>query len=234
MFKRLGTDAYLCDSKDDLATLPERDMGAEAYVIENSSTYRLTSKGEWVRQGAAANGVGAEVDLTGYATEDYVNNKSDEILTDSKKYTDDKIGKIKIPSTSNFAKKEDLQNYATDVELELVKSNPIFKMFNPSLGGGGQYALYLTAAENKTLADAMKEQQLGMYTFWMQKGHTDLPASMNAANLSGRGFCCVDYYDNDENYIGWAVMFNKNNEVFYRFINHAVTGPWMKITAAAE
>lgn len=233
MFKRLGKDAYLCDTKNDLKNIPEVELGAECYVIKEACKYLLMSNGEWARQGSAA-GAAPEVDLTGYATEDYVNSKSDEILTDSKKYTDDKISKIKIPSTSNFVKKEDLQNYATDVELELVKSNPIFKMFNPALGGGGQYALYLTAAENKTLADAMKEHQLGMYTFWMQKGHTDLPASMNAANLSGRGFCCVDYYDNDENYIGWAVMFNKNNEVFYRFINHAVAGPWMKITAVAE
>lgn len=230
MFKRLGTDAYLCDSKKDLATLPEKDMGAEAYVIENSSTYRLTSTGEWIRQNAAADSANAEVDLTGYATEEYV----DEALTDGKKYTDEQVGKIKVPSVANFVKKEELQNYATDVELELVKSNPVFKMFNPNLGGGGQYALFLTAAENKTLADAMKEQQLGMYSFWMQKGHTDLPASMNAANLSGRGFCCVDFYENDANFIGWAVMFNKNNEVFYRFINHAVAGPWMKITAVAE
>lgn len=233
MFKRLGKDAYLCDTKNDLKNIPEVELGAECYVIKEACKYLLMSNGEWVRQGSAA-GAAPEVDLTGYATEDYVNSKSDEILTDSKKYTDDKISEIKIPSTSNFVKKEDLQNYATDVELELVKSNPIFKMFNPSRGGGDQYALYLTAAENKTLADAMKEQQLGMYTFWMQKGHTDLPASMNAANLSGRGFCCVDYYDNDENYIGWAVMFNKNNEVFYRFVNHAVAGPWMKITAVAE
>lgn len=85
MFKRLGTDAYLCDSKKDLATLPEKDMGAEAYVIENSSTYRLTSTGEWIRQNAAADSANAEVDLTGYATEEYV----DEALTDGKKYTDE-------------------------------------------------------------------------------------------------------------------------------------------------
>lgn len=102
MFKRLGTDSYLCDAKEDLKNLPEKDLGAEAYVIKESTTYRLMSTGEWVRQGNNVAGSSAEVDLTGYATE---------------KYVDTKVSEIKIPSVSNFVKKEDLQGYATEVEL---------------------------------------------------------------------------------------------------------------------
>lgn len=231
MFKRLGKDAYICDTVEDLKTISETELGAECYVIKNSAQYRLMSNGEWVKQVPAESGSAEvpEVDLTDYATKEYTQQKADAVALTAKNYTDEKVGSIKIPSISNFVKKDELQGYATEVELELVKSNPIFKMFDTETYTVSQYTFFLKAEEGKTLADAMKEKGLGFYTFWMEKGHTDLPAAMNQANLSGRGFCCLDYFASETDYIGWIVMFNKNNEIYYRFISHAVAGPWMKI-----
>ena len=230
MFKRLGKDAYICDAKEDLKSIPETELGAECYIIKDASQYRLMSNGEWVKQVAANGGSAPEVDLTDYATKDYTQQKAQAALLSSKNYTDEKIGAIKIPVVANFVKKEDLQGYATEVELELVKTNPVFKMFDTNRADG-QYAIYLEAEENKALSDAMKELGLGFYTFWIQKGNSDLPSDMQAANLSGRGFCSVDYFSSEDDYIGWIVMFNKNNEMYYRFISHGVVAPWMKINA---
>lgn len=180
MFKRLGRDAYICDTKEDLKTIPETDLGAECYIIKEAAQYLLMSDGQWVRQMTAEPG-------------------------------------------------QDLSSYATEEMVDEIKVNPVFKMFDTETYKTSQYTFFLKAEEGKSLAEAMKEKGLGFYTFWMQKGHSDLPAAMNQANLSGRGFCCLDYFASETDYIGWIVMFNKNNEMYYRFINHAVTGPWMKI-----
>lgn len=221
MHKRLGIDSYLCDSVEDLKTLNERDMGAEAYVIKEGATYRLMSTGEWVRQSAI--GTNTEVDLSGYATEDYVDNKVDG---------------IKIPDTSNFVGREDLQGYVTEMELELVKSNPALKLFDPSLNpaGGASYAIYLAKDNSTTIVDVLREKGIGLYNVWMEKSRTDLPKSMIAANTSGRSFACVDFQSvNDaNNFIGYIVLFDKANNMYYQFINHGAANPWMKVAATEE
>lgn len=71
MYKRLGKNGFVCDTKDDLKSIPETEFGAECYVIKDACEYRLMSTGEWVKQIAAIEG-NAQVDLTGYATEEYV------------------------------------------------------------------------------------------------------------------------------------------------------------------
>lgn len=235
MFKRLGKDAYICDTIEDLETISETELGAECYVIKNSAQYRLMSNGEWVKQVSTETGSAEtpEVDLTNYATKEYTQQKANAAVLTANNYTDEKIGNIKIPVVSNFVKKDDLQGYATEVELDLVKANPVFKMFDTDREDG-QYAIYLKAEESKPLADAMKELGLGFYTFWIEKGHTDLPSDMITNNTSGRGFCSVDYFSSENDYIGWIVMFNKSNEMYYRFISHAVVSPWMKISATVD
>lgn len=47
-------------------------------------------------------------------------------------------------------------------------------------------------------------------------------------NTSGRGFVCVDLQTkvNPEKFIGYAVLFDN---MYYRFFNKGVAGPWMKV-----
>lgn len=71
MYKRLGKNGFICDTKEDLKSIPEPEFGAECYVIKDACEYLLMSTGEWIKQISAIEN-NAQVDLTGYATEEYV------------------------------------------------------------------------------------------------------------------------------------------------------------------
>ena len=64
---------YLCDTKEDLALLlPRPSFGDTCWVIEEAAEYIYNSKGQWLPMSNASAGAETKVDLTGYATEDYV------------------------------------------------------------------------------------------------------------------------------------------------------------------
>lgn len=234
-YKRIRTDVYIADEAKDLDLIPEKDMGASCYVIKEGAEYRLTSKGEWVNQNQSSSGSN-DIDLSGYATEDYVNSAIAGIehptvdLTKyaTKEYTDAKAREVsnKIPS---------LNGLATNAELKELKTNPIFKMFDTSLNpaGGGSYGIYLPATDNRTIAEIMKGKGIGLVNIWVQKGHSSLPQSMINNNTSGRGFACVDYqnFEDANDFIGYVVLFDKLNTMYYQFISHGIAGPWMKVSA---
>lgn len=232
MFKRLGKDAYICDTKEDLKQIAETELGAECYVIKESCKYLLMSDGEWAKQGGAAAGTGAEVDLTGYATEDFVAGAKEEAVVESKAYTDKKIGTIKIPSVSNFVKKEDLQGYATDAEVELLRADIQDMKFasNNDNESFEMYGLKLSAADGKSLHDTIKDLGLcGFKTLWVQKGVEDLPEEMKSNNQSGRGFFCCDYWNNENDFIAWIQLFVKDGSVYTGFLNHGAEIIWKKL-----
>lgn len=57
-FKRISSIAFLADEIDDLRSLPNLGIGAECYVIANSTEYKQNSKGEWIPQ-SSGNGAGS-------------------------------------------------------------------------------------------------------------------------------------------------------------------------------
>lgn len=77
--KRISSLYFMADSKDDLTHLPESQMGTTCFVIEDACEYKRTSDGRWIPQMASSiattPGAGGNVDLTGYATEGYVDTK---------------------------------------------------------------------------------------------------------------------------------------------------------------
>lgn len=237
-FKKVRYLNYIADNASDLALIPEAEIGTACYVIEEAAEYRLTSKGKWVKQippSAGGNG-STDVDLTGYATEGYVDNAVAAIEHPTvdlssyatKEYTDAKAREVsnKIPN---------LDGYAMTVEVEAIKSNPVFKMFDTNLNpaGGGSYGVYLPATDGRTIAEVMREKGIGLVNIWVQKGHSSLPQSMINDNTSGRGFACVDYQnvENANDFIGYVVLFDKLNTMYYQFISHGTAGPWMKVSA---
>lgn len=187
-YKIVRKDTYLCDSASDLVNIKEKDMGASCYVLDEGAEYRLLSTGEWVKQSTVAGSSDGEVDLTGYATEAYVDKAISAIdipsveglatadnvktaLNTAKEYTDAKAREVsgKIPS---------LDGYAMTAEVEAIKSNPVFKMFsadNVNNANLEQYGIYIKNTDNKTLTEAMKEKGMGFYNFFLQKGCDDLP-----------------------------------------------------------
>lgn len=97
-FEKVRAFQYICDTKEDLKKIPEKKMGVECFVIKEACEYKLMSDGEWIKQipvGAGAGGNG-DIDLSDYATEQYVDNA---------------IANIEFPET-------DLTGYATE---EFVK-----------------------------------------------------------------------------------------------------------------
>ena len=69
--KQINSTYYQVDTKEDLKNINVVKMGLEAFVIKEACEYTMMSTGEWVKQ-AQATGTTGEVDLTGYATENYV------------------------------------------------------------------------------------------------------------------------------------------------------------------
>lgn len=237
MFKLIRKDYWIADSALDLENLSarEKDFGAICYVIDEACEYRLKSDGEWAKQVSTTSSFNSEVDLSGYATEEYVDaaaaNSTTSAVNTAKQYADAKAREVsnKIPSIAGLA---------TEAEVEEVASNPILKAFefshNPSKEDG--QAIYLTADDDTTLAQAMQEKGLGLYNIWLAKTRSDLPASMIANNTSGRGFACVDLQTKvePEKFIGYVVLFDKKNNMYYKFFNKGTEGPWMHVTAVED
>lgn len=76
-FQRYGQhdQSFICDVKEDLNQLKNLNMGSTCYVISEAAKYMINSKGEWILQsGVKTPSTSPTVDLTGYATEEYVNN----------------------------------------------------------------------------------------------------------------------------------------------------------------
>ena len=75
--------SFICDDVEDLATLPFATMGSTCWVIANASKYMVNSRGEWVRQtygdGTTPGGSGSNIDLSSYATIEYVDEEIDNI-----------------------------------------------------------------------------------------------------------------------------------------------------------
>lgn len=242
--KKLKESLYVVDAHKDMRAIEDISLGASCYVVKDACLYRQLSNGEWIKQGGSnfsnhvefdisnsnsTSNVDKDVDLTGYATEEYVNHKIEKInLSEYAKTIEvnEQIAKINVPSIEGLATKEN---------VEEIASNPILKAFDFSRNTSKEdaQAIYLKKENSTTLIEALREKGLGLYNIWMEKGRTDLPQTMIADNTSGRGFACVDLQmEADPNdFIGYIVLFDKNNSMYYQFISHGVAGPWMKVNA---
>ena len=87
--------SFICDDVEDLKNLPFATIGSTCYVIANASKYIINSKGEWVRQTYGdinvPEGGGSDIDLSKYATIEYVDREIDNLETN----TDIKIEQIR-------------------------------------------------------------------------------------------------------------------------------------------
>lgn len=94
-FRKISNMQFVADTKEDLVNIKNALLGAECFIVKEACEYKVMSTGEWVKQTTASNAEveAPEVDLTGYATEEYV---------------DEAISAIKIPSVDGFVKEEDV------------------------------------------------------------------------------------------------------------------------------
>lgn len=72
-YKRISAIYFIADSKTDLTSLPDAEMGAECYVIEEACEYKCNSKGEWIKQSPITTSSSNDSDLSIYVTKDELN-----------------------------------------------------------------------------------------------------------------------------------------------------------------
>lgn len=213
MIKKINSLYFLADTKEDLKTLPA-EMGAECYVIKEACEFKCTSDGEWISQKVTTTTGGSNVDLTGYATEDYVQSA---------------ISAIEFPEAdlSNYATKEEIPSIdglasESFVESAIKEASHLDKDY----GKEHMFGLMVKATENRTLVEAMLAEGKGMYNFHVQKGTPGQPAEVVEKNSSCRGICCVDTYRSDDNWYGWILMFDHDGEVYVQYIRDAEPKGW--------
>lgn len=117
--KKIRNDYYLIDTKEDLNSLRENDMGAQVYVIKEAAEYQLMSTGEWVKQTPAVSSStgGAEIDTSMFATKDELENAVNGIVVPSVEglasveFVEEAIASIEHPTT-------DLSGLATEAYVD--------------------------------------------------------------------------------------------------------------------
>lgn len=201
--------SYICDTFADLKDIkdPNCSMGSTCFVIDEAVKYMINSKGEWIKQVAAAGSSGSgssAPDLSSYATISYV---------------DSEIDAIEIPSVEGLAS----ESY---VDEAVAAVNPV----KDGYGDAHAFGLMVDSTENRTLIDAMLEKgKVGMYNFHVEKGSPGQPDEVVAKNSSCRGIACVDTYRSDTNWYGWIIMFDQDGEVYTQYIRNAQPKGWKKL-----
>ena len=201
--------SYICDTFADLKDIkdPNCSMGSTCFVIDEAVKYMINSKGEWIKQVAAAGSSGSgssAPDLSSYATISYV---------------DSEINAIEIPSVEGLAS----ESY---VDEAVAAVNPV----KDGYGDAHAFGLMVDSTENRTLIDAMLEKgKVGMYNFHVEKGSPGQPDEVVAKNSSCRGIACVDTYRSDTNWYGWIIMFDQDGEVYTQYIRNAQPKGWKKL-----
>lgn len=223
-YKRISAVYFLADSKEDLKNIPTPKMGAECFVIEDACEYKITSTGKWVKQSAATSSSGESVDLTGYATEDYVDNAVEGISIPSvdglasEEFVEEAIASIAIPSLEGLATEE----FVNQAIIDATHVEDIY-------GDAHMFGLMVDSDENRTLIEAMLAKGKGMYNFHVEKGSPGLPDAVVAKNSSCRGICCVDTYRSDTNWYGWILMYDQDGDVYTQYIRNAEPKGWKQV-----
>ena len=216
MIKKLNPLYFLADTKEDLKAI-SAEMGAECFVIKDACEYKMMSTGEWIKQAQAV--AAGETDLTGYATEEYV---------------DEKVASIEIPEVPEI----DLEPYAKKEEIPSVEGLASEEYVDAAIksathmeedyGDEHMFGLMVDSTDGKTLIEAMLEKGKGMYNFHVEKGSPGQPQEVVDKNSSCRGICCVDTYRSDTNWYGWILMFDHDGEMYTQYIRNAEPKGWKK------
>ena len=216
MFKKINQMYFLADTKEDLKEI-SAEMGVECFVIKEACEYKAMSNGEWVKQAQTA--ATGETDLTGYATEEYV---------------DEKVASIEIPEVNlePYAKKEEIpsvEGLASEKYVdEAIKTAT---HMDKDYGEAHMFGLMVDSTDGKTLIEAMYEKGKGMYNFHVEKGSPGLPDAVVEKNSSCRGICCVDTLK-PTGWYGWIIMFDHDGEMYTQYIRNSEPKGWKSVLMA--
>ena len=131
-------------------------------------------------------------------------------------------------SDENFATVEYVDStFATKEDFEKSKVNSTFGEDEEAMASnpGSAFGIAINNGDTKTIIDAMVEKGIGLYTFWIHKSSTDLPAEAKAKNSSCRGLCCVDTVK-DTGWYGWIILFDHDGYMYSRYIRNSAPTDW--------
>ena len=130
-------------------------------------------------------------------------------------------------AAANEVPEIDLSNYITREEFENSKVSTTFGEDPEAMAQnpGSQFGIAINKDETKTIIDAMKEKGIGLYTFWIHKSSSDLPAEAIAKNSSCRGLCCVDTMK-ETGWYGWIQLFDHDGYMYTRYIRNSEPTEW--------
>ena len=213
-YKRISSLYFMADSKDDLTHLLESQMGTTCFVIEDACEYKRTSDGRWIPQTASSiattPGAGGNVDLTGYATEEYVNTKVAELVDNA-------------PETLNTLKEvaDALNENASTAEaLNQAIGNKVDKTDYPESTNPNQY-LTTNAEGNKIWENKLAYSSLETIPFIEEMtwtgAQTSYPTAIANAQDGDEITIFIDdvpYYGilKDDDSITWVVQFDEEYE----------------------
>ena len=245
-FEKIRPYQYICDTKNDLKNIPEKKMGVECFVIKEACEYKLMSDGEWIKQVTAnAGGAGGDIDLTDYATEQYVDNAIANIVipeTDLTGLATEDYVRGKITEAVNAIEIPSIEGLATEDQLKeaiaLINHNPIMNMFDedPEImasNPGSKFGIALNSGDARTLPEAMLEKGVGMYNFWIHKSNTSLPKEALAKKSSCRGICCVDTIK-PTGWYGWALLIDQDGDFYVQYIRNSAPQGWKSVTTSTD
>lgn len=212
--KRISSLYFTADSKDDLTHLPESQMGTTCFVIEDACEYKRTSDGRWIPQTASSiattPGAGGNVDLTGYATEEYVNTKVAELVDNA-------------PETLNTLKEvaDALNENASTAEaLNQAIGNKVDKTDYPESINSNQY-LTTDAEGNKIWENKLAYSSLETVPFVEEMTWTGAQTSFPMAIANAQDGDKITIFIDDVPYYGvledqdsttWVVKFDEEYE----------------------
>lgn len=212
--KRISLLYFMADSKDDLTHLPESQMGTTCFVIEDACEYKRTSDGRWIPQTASSiattPGAGGNVDLTGYATEEYVNTKVAELVDNA-------------PETLNTLKEvaDALNENASTAEaLNQAIGNKVDKTDYPESTNPNQY-LTTNAEGNKIWENKLAYSSLETIPFIEEMTWTGAQTSYPMAIANAQDGDKITIFIDDVPYYGilkeddsitWVVQFDEEYE----------------------
>lgn len=121
---------YLCDTLEDLSVLlPRPGYGDTCWVISEACEYIYNSKDEWLPKSKTSVSSDTKVDLTGYATEDFVQEQIQKIefpVTDlSNYYTKDEVTQAIVDNAELPAVNDAHMQLVTDAEGNKVWENKL-------------------------------------------------------------------------------------------------------------
>ena len=135
-FKKLSAMSFIADSKRDLEDLPsDLGLGAQCYTIEEASEYRKTSTGRWIKQDVTEIVFtdSGEIDLSAYATKEYVNEQLDAINLDNYATLDNPVFKMVNVDDTN-------KTSIAGIQIMAMDNKPVLEVFKST--AVGMYSVY--------------------------------------------------------------------------------------------